>query len=164
MTSRTFDDIVREAAAKALYSEFESEDMDAVGKEDAFGREMDEVGIAYAVLAKAHRDGVRYKYGNYAKLIFGIPDDIRGTSTDSKQYLSYVGFEVDGSSWSPDQKVLQGTSPVPPAFNCLSAFSVTGVLWLDGERHTGAWLICQDPRTGSVVQAFDLNQSGKQVI
>ena len=31
-------------------------------------------------------------------------------------------------------------------------------------KELGAWLICQDPRTGSVVQAFDLNQSGKQVI
>ena len=160
---RTFDDVIREAAAKALYNEFEPEDLASVGKEDAFGREMDEVGIAYAVLTKAHRDGQRYKYGNYAKMIFGIPDDIR-LSGDSKQYLSYVGFEVDESAWSSDPTVRQGTSPVQPVFGSLSAFSVTGVLWLDGERRTGAWLICQDPVTGNVVQAFDLNRNGQQVV
>ena len=159
-----WDDLVREAAAQAIYDQLTPEDLAGVSTKDMFGDEMGALGVVYALLAKAHRDGVRYKYGNYAKIMFGIPDDISGTSVNSKQYLSYVGFEVDGSAWSSDPTVLQGTAPVPPAFAALSAFSVTGVLWFDGKRHTGAWLICQDPGTGNVVQAFDLNENGKQVV
>ena len=73
-TGPTIDEQITAAAAQVIYARMTEEEKAEIGTEGMFGAMTVEEIVREAV-RKAGRDGMRYKFGTYAKMIFGLPDN-----------------------------------------------------------------------------------------